>query len=202
MDMFRDCIADEMGCRYQHMARVLTALMVSLSLGLTAGACARGDEIPALERRFHELNKTIMCPVCPGESIDQSQNALAVQMRAIVDEKLKQGWSEGQIKAYFVNGYGASVLMEPPRHGFSLTVWVVPPVAVLAGIVALFLVLRTMRRLPGAAPAQELAGGVGVSEEERDQYLRRVQAALGHDVISPPSTNEGEARSGEGQELN
>ena len=195
VDMRQACDSHDMRGLRLHMAWVLTALMVSLTLGLAAGACARGEDISALERRSHELNKTIMCPVCPGESIDQSQNALAVHMRAIVDEKLKQGWSEDQIKAFFVEGYGASVLMEPPRRGFSLTVWMVPPVVVLAGVLALFLALRMMRRLP-VAPAQELAANAGLSGEERERYFRRVRAALGHDANVPPATGEGEGGEG------
>ena len=68
------------------------ALWLALALLLAACAGAQAD-VPALERRAQGLNKTIRCPVGPGESIDQSQNALAAQMRGIVDEKLAAGWS-------------------------------------------------------------------------------------------------------------
>ena len=103
------------------------------------------SDVPDIERRAQRLNETIMCPVCPGESIDQSANPLAGQMRAIVDEKLNEGWTDRQIEDFFVERYGASVLLQPPAQGFSLAAWVVPPVAFVLAIASLLLTLRWMR---------------------------------------------------------
>ena len=36
-------------------------------------ACSVEEEI-SQNQRINSLNKSLMCPVCPGESIDQSQN--------------------------------------------------------------------------------------------------------------------------------
>ena len=73
-----------------------------------------------MEQRSQALNKTIMCPVCPGESIDQSQVVLAVQMRGIVAEKLAAGWSDEQVREFFVERYGPSVLLEPQTRAYPL----------------------------------------------------------------------------------
>ena len=123
------------------------------------------------------MNRVIMCPVCPGESIDQSQNALAVQMRGIVAEKLEQGRSESEIKSFFVERYGDSVLLEPPRRGFNLIVWIVPPLGVVGAGVALLLAFRLLRR-PVRAGDRRPPDGVQLSEEERDEYFRRIEATL------------------------
>ena len=124
---------------------VATAVMVF------AAACALDESVPGPERRAQQLNSVIMCPVCPGESIDQSQNPLALQMRDLVAEKIDQGWTDGQIKDFFVERYDPSVLLEPPTEGFALTVWMIPPVAVLAAALALLFALRVMRRRPAGA---------------------------------------------------
>ena len=87
-----------------------------------------------------------MCPVCPGESIDQSQNPLALQMRDIIKDKLNQGWSDQQIKDYFVEKYGPSVLLSPPRSGVSLVVWVIPPIIVVLSLLILIMVIKSMKR--------------------------------------------------------
>ena len=144
---------------------------------VTALACAAAEEIPILERRGQELNKAIMCPVCPGESIDQSQNPLAVQMRGIVAHQLAQGRSEEEIENFFVERYGPSVLLEPPSRGFTLLVWVVPPVALLAAVVVLLMALRLMRR-PEVGADDLPAGRPELSDDEREDYFRRVEAAL------------------------
>ena len=156
------------------------ALVVAIAFAVVTVACSAKDDVPLLERRAQQLNKVIMCPACPGESIDQSQNDLAVNMRAIVREKLEQGWTDDQIKSYFVEGYDTYVLLEPPREGFSLVVWILPPVGVLGAALALFTTMRLMRR-PSTAQTQRLDEGVQLSKAERDVYFRRIEIALDYD---------------------
>lgn len=159
-----------------HLRGLGVSVVLLLALGLFA-ACSDAD-IPPLERRAQELNQTIMCPVCPGESIDQSQNPLAVQMRGIVAEKLQEGWTDGQIKDFFVERYGPSVLLEPPASGVSIAAWVLPPVAFVLALAALAFAVRAMsrsRRLRhGAQPTP-----TQVSEEDMARYAGRIEAALG-----------------------
>ena len=38
----------------------------------------------------------------------------------LIRQQLAQGWTEGQIKQYFVQQYGARVLAEPPQTGIKL----------------------------------------------------------------------------------
>ena len=171
----------------------MAAVVVTIAAG-----CIAQQEISTLERRAQELNKAIMCPVCPGESIDQSQNDLAASMRNIVFEQLEQGWSEGQVKQFFVDRYGPSVLMEPPRAGFSLVVWVLPPVGVVAAALALFLTLRVMRRSQ-IGRTEGTGATVQASDPELADYYRRIEAALGYAEVEHMVTEgmEGRAASSE-----
>ena len=150
---------------------------LAIVLATLSVACARSEEVPPLERRAQGINKGIMCPVCPGESIDQSQHPLAVQMRAIVAEKIQQGWTEEQIDSFFVERYGPSVLLEPPRAGANLLVWLVPPLGLALAGGLLYCVLRTMRRSQVREGEGALAD-VQLSEQERASYFPRVEASL------------------------
>ena len=151
------------------------AAIMSLTL-----ACASDEDLPTLEARAQEINKTVMCPVCPGESIDQSQHPRAKAMRGVVDEKLAEGSTNDEIRQFFVERYGPSVLLEPPREGLNWLVWVVPPLGVLAAGLVLFFVLRlAVRSSPrsNGAPDEDS----GLTEAERDDYFRRIEAALASD---------------------
>ena len=90
-------------------ARPLLGVCLLVVLAGLAAGCASRNAVPVGEQRAQGLNREIMCPVCPGESIDQSQHILAVQMRGIVDEKLAEGWNDEEIRDFFVERYGASV---------------------------------------------------------------------------------------------
>jgi len=121
----------------------LTLICCALMACVIGGACQEvGDSSTNAETRAIALDKSLMCPVCPGESLDQSQTQLAYQMKSITRVKIAEGWSDKQILDYFVERYGKSVLLEPQTEGVSLLVWVVPPVGVLLALTVLFMVLR------------------------------------------------------------
>ena len=145
---------------------------VALLLAAAAG-CSRGEDVPDLERRAQAINRDLMCPVCPGESIDQSQNPVAVQMRGIVMERLRDGWTDEEIKDYFVESYENRVLMEPPRSGANLLAWLVPPAAVVGALAALALALWFMRTRREPEPAPRL------TDTERAGYFARIEAVAG-----------------------
>ena len=155
------------------------ALFLAAILTVTF-ACASDEELPTLEARAQDINKSVMCPVCPGESIDQSQHPRAKAMRGVVDEKLAEGSANDEIRQFFVERYGPSVLLEPPREGLNWLVWVVPPAGIVAAALALYFVLRLAVR---SSPRTDgtLADSAALSETERDDYFKRIEAALASD---------------------
>lgn len=155
-----------------------------MAVGIFAAACGLSDEISDDEMRMQQLNKAIMCPVCPGESIDQSQNQLSAQMRAIVSEQVREGRSDDQIKAFFVERYSQSVLLEPPQKGFSLLVWLLPPAGVVAAIALLIVALRVMRSSADESPDDAL-DPILLSDAERSRYFARLETVLDYDEGNP-----------------
>ncbi len=140
-----------------------------------------------METRAQALDKSLICPVCPGETIDQSQATLADQMQDIVREKLDAGWSDEQVRQYFVDRYGEGILAAPPKSGFNLLVWVVPPFGILGAILALALSVRAMRRgQPHSHYHAVKAGNSGL-----EAFLDRVDEELSgttarKDATKPP----------------
>ena len=139
-----------------------------------------------MEQRSQALNRTIMCPVCPGESIDQSQVVLAVQMRGIVAEKLAAGWSDEQVREFFVERYGPSVLLEPQTRGISLAVWLAPPIGVAAAIGVFVIALRHMRRRPTASDGDD-----EISDDDLQPYYERIEASVSGDKVDRQDVKDG-----------
>ena len=158
--------------------RIFLALFVLLiQTGVLLTGCSDSQAVVSpVEQREHALNKSLMCPVCPGESIDQSQVALAVQMRGVVREKLAAGWTDEQVREFFVERYGPSVLLEPPTEGISLAVWLVPPIGVVAAIGVFIVVLRSMRRRP--EPVNDNVIVDAVSDEDLHPYFERIEESM------------------------
>ena len=122
-----------------------------MALGiLFAGvAAAQSGETGASydEAKAQEIDRMLMCPVCPAQTIDQTEVPLAKQMRAQVRELLASGATRDEVLAWFSapERYGPSVLAEPPRSGFYLIAWIVPGVVVVAALAGGLLTLRAMR---------------------------------------------------------
>lgn len=97
---------------------------------------------PTLDDQIHSIANELMCPVCAGQTVAESGAQLAVQMRAIIRERLQRGETREQIIAYFVAQFGEGVLAAPPPRGIGLLLWLSLPMALGIG----FLVLRRFVR--------------------------------------------------------
>ncbi len=111
-----------------------------------------GETAPAYdEAEAQAIDRMLMCPVCPAQTIDQTEVPLAKQMRAQVRELLAGGSTRREVLAWFSapERYGPGVLAEPPRSGFNLIAWIVPGVIIVAALGGGLLTLRAMRRPTG-----------------------------------------------------
>lgn len=116
------------------------------------GAGVRGDSV--LEARTTAVASTLRCPVCQGESIQDSPSTLAQQMRAVVRDKLRNGESPEQVKAYFVARYGEWILLEPKMTGLNVILYVLPVVLILGGIVVIVILVRRWTNTPEPEPTE------------------------------------------------
>lgn len=132
----------------------MRALILALALVLAMPAFAvQPDEMladPALEARARVISRDLRCPVCQGESIDDSNAQISRDLRLLVRERLLAGDSNDQVIDYVVDRYGEFVLFNPRARGVNLALWLAGPAMLLAGGAIAFLTLR--RRSRGAAP--------------------------------------------------
>lgn len=124
------------------MRRLVVAVLATAVLG-TPPAIAQ-DALPdsVLEARTTAVAATLRCPVCQGESIQDSPSELAQQMRAVVRDRLRAGESPEQIKAYFVSRYGEWILLEPRMTGLNILLYALPVVLVIGGIALVVVLVR------------------------------------------------------------
>lgn len=104
---------------------------------------------PALEARAHALEQEIRCVQCQNEPIAQSTADIAVDMRALVRERIAAGDSDAEIRAFFRERYGDFVLFRPPFDARTWLLWFGPLALVLGG---LFAVAATWRRVRAERP--------------------------------------------------
>ena len=130
------------------LAVVAAALCIASPVGAQdAGARSRPSTAAtasdsALEARTTAVASTLRCPVCQGESIQDSPSELAKQMRAVVRERLRSGDTPDQVKTYFVSRYGEWILLEPTMTGLNILLYVLPVVLVVGGLALIAFLVR------------------------------------------------------------
>ena len=98
------------------------------------------------EEIAQRIDRSLMCPICPAETLDQSQSELAKQMKTVIRDKISEGKTDEEIINYFVERYGEEVLSSPPKSGSNLFAWITPVIIliVITLIISFKLVKKSM----------------------------------------------------------
>lgn len=175
------------------LAAVLIGVAVTFAvLALTAHS---PDRTQTMDERVASVAAGLRCPNCQGETVADSQSDVAQGMRAQIRSQLEEGHSPDQIRAWFAQRYGDSVLLAPPHRGVGMVVWVLPAVLLGVGLLAVALVLRRRQqvRVEEPASADSDAGDDEPAREPvpsgRESTVRRatvVAAAVGLLAVAVP----------------
>ncbi len=132
------------------MKRLLLIAVAAASLAGPAGAVNPDEQMadPAMEARAHKLSRDLRCVVCQNQSIDDSDAALARDLRIILRERIAAGDTDEQAVAFLVARYGSFVQLQPPMRFDTLALWFGPLAVLLAGGIGAAIYIR------GRAPAR------------------------------------------------
>ena len=123
----------------------------------------------SIEEQVSDISQYLMCPVCRGQTVAESNSDLAKDFREIIRKKVEDGESKEQILSYFVDRYGESVLASPPASGVRLIVWILPVLMILLGLYLFFNFLVINRK-----EENEVISGKQVSKDSLDEVDRQI----------------------------
>jgi cytochrome c-type biogenesis protein CcmH len=151
---------------------------IAVMAAAPAAYAVQPDEImsdPAKELRARDLSRELRCMVCQNQSIDDSEAPLARDLRLLVRERIAAGDSDAQVLDFLVARYGEFVLLKPRLSPHTWLLWLVPPLALVGGGLALWTYNR--RRLISAASDDQSAFKLTAEEEARLEQLIAAQAS-------------------------
>ncbi len=152
---------------------LLTFFFLLFAAALIPAIAVSAQQPTPSDDQVNAIARQLYCPVCENTPLDVCPTTACHQWRELIRQMLAEGKTETEIKQYFVDYYGARVLSEPPTTGINWLVYVVPPVAFLAGATLLFLAFRTWKRMP-----KEPAAGSGSGTAADDEYVARLEEEL------------------------
>lgn len=131
----------------------LSAVIVVLALFVVFMVAT--DESP--DDRVDRIGSSIRCPVCSGESIADSPSSMALDMMALVEERVASGRTDQQIYDELLGSFTGAVLLDPPVGGATLLLWLAPLGALIAGVGIIAWWRRHPANEQAGAPADEPA---------------------------------------------
>ena len=157
------------------MKQILACVFAMALIGSSATYAVQPDEImsdPAKETRARDLSRELRCMVCQNQSIDDSEAPLARDLRLLVRERIAAGDSDAQVIDFLVARYGEFVLLKPRLKPHTLLLWLLPPLALAGGGLALWVFSRRRSKSTGTADPSLLR----LTEEEEARLERLIAA--------------------------
>ena len=155
------------------MKRFLAALFVLwVALGSPVAYAVQPDEImadPASELRARNLSRELRCMVCQNQSIDDSEAPLARDLRLLVRERIAAGDSDQQVLDFLVARYGEFVLLKPRLEPRTWLLWLLSPLVLGGGGLALW--FQGRRRSRSAMATDNQAVKLTAEEQARLERL-------------------------------
>jgi cytochrome c-type biogenesis protein CcmH len=136
-------------------------------VGSSAAHAVQPDEImadPVKESRARDWSRELRCMVCQNQSIDDSEAPLARDLRLLVRERIAAGDSDAQVLDFLVARYGEFVLLKPRLNPHTWLLWLLPPLALAGGGLALW---THGRRRSRSSSVAEAAATLTPDEEAR-----------------------------------
>jgi cytochrome c-type biogenesis protein CcmH/NrfF len=125
-----------------------------LAACLLAALAARAGDArqPSLESLGNQVQCMCGC-MAPLNQCPHMDCAQKAEMQAFIKKEIAEGKDETVILQDLSLRYGVQVLSAPPARGFSLAVWILPGVGLLAGLGVVLAIVRRWRQKPTVAAA-------------------------------------------------
>ncbi len=95
--------------------------------------------------RVQRLSESFACPTCDGQSVAESNAAVAAQIRNFIRAEVSDGATDTEIRDALIVGYTSSVLLTPPSGGVSSLIWILPVLVLVGGSAGVGFVLTRPR---------------------------------------------------------
>mgnify|MGYP002864152253 FL=1 len=91
---------------------------------------------PDSESRYEEWSKSLLCPVCQGETIFDSPSEYADDMGVVLLEQIYNGMTDDEIYSFWVSRYGERIITNPINRNLEI---LLIPLVLISIFISLFI---------------------------------------------------------------
>lgn len=169
------------------MARLsLWAVLIILVTVLSVSSSASGQDAtptpkPISDDAVNAVSRNLYCPVCQNTPLEICPTEACIRWREQVRELLAQGYTEEQVRQYFIDHFGMRTVGTPTDPTSRLlTIFLPLGLIGIVGLIAVFGVVRRRRSTPDDAEALEdtLHGANDAEDALTDNYRAKLEDEL------------------------
>ena len=108
----------------------------------TFNVISKTDKVDLLK-----IYQNIRCLVCQGQSIEESNSDFAQNLKAVIQNKAKNGLSENEIYDFLKSKYGEWILLKPVFNYKNFFLWIFPYIIFVIGGISLFFIIKKSKSL-------------------------------------------------------
>jgi cytochrome c-type biogenesis protein CcmH len=153
---------------------LLSFIGLLLAVGWSAALALPPPHLTAEQEAVAQhLDHTFIAPCCFANTLAEHHSPVADELRQELRTVLAGGATEKQVVDAFVAKYGERILAAPKPQGFNLLAYVLPIVALAAGLVIVIVTVRRYR-------SHSIAATMVPPETTADALRARVEHELTH----------------------
>lgn len=155
------------------------AFAAALTVVFAVGAVEESVPLtPIQQAALKNASQSVLCGCadCPPTILDDCMCHWARDARDVMTEQAREGETEEQMAAAYIEKHGERYLAAPKKEGFDLLLWILPAVLFAAGTAALLIFFLMMFLKSQKEAAEETAKET--AEQPSDEYRERIENEL------------------------
>ena len=158
---------------------IIACLFSLLSINAYAAIDVYDFDSVQQEAQYRGLIEELRCPKCQNQNLAGSDAPIAQDLKQKTYDMVKEGRSDGEIRAYMQERYGDFITYKPPIRPSTWVLWFFPPLLLITLIAGWFWQSNRRQRTASGQSGMivESAAALSVAEKaELDRLLSRANS--------------------------
>ena len=163
---------------------IIACLFSMLSINAYAAIDVYDFDSVQQEAQYRGLIEELRCPKCQNQNLAGSDAPIAQDLKQKTYDLIKDGRSDGEIRAYMQERYGDFITYKPPVRPSTWILWFFPPLLLITLIVGWFWQSRRHQRVARGQSGVTVDSATAlttVEKAELDRLLSRPSSTSSND---------------------
>ena len=160
---------------------IIACLFSVLSINTYAAIDVYDFDSVQQEAQYRGLIEELRCPKCQNQNLAGSDAPIAQDLKQKTYDMVKEGRSDGEIRAYMQERYGDFITYKPPIRPSTWVLWFFPPLLLITLIAGWFWQSKRRQRTASGQSGMTVESAAELSAAEKAELDRLLSRANSND---------------------